>query len=57
MEGEGGRVSVVDGKRLQHEPAGVAWISVRILKEGGLGETGWGEPGGTVVFGASGGTG
>ena len=32
---------VVDGKRLQHEPAGVAWSSVRILRKGV-----WGKPAG-----------
>ena len=32
---------VVDGKRLQHEPAGVAWGSVGILRKGV-----WGKPAG-----------
>ena len=35
---------MVDGKRLQHEPAGVVWSSVRILRKGV-----WGKPAGGVA--------
>ena len=36
----------VDGKRLQHEPAGVAFSSVRILRKGV-----WGKPAGPGATG------
>ena len=47
----------VDGKRLQHEPAGVAWSSVRILRKGVWGKPAGPSPGDSWFWGRRGGEG
>ena len=44
-----------DGKRLQHEPAGVALSSVRILRKGVWGKPAGGSPGAQWFLGCRGG--